>query len=44
MQDFFIAFPKFVKVLKMIPNQNNLNHQDIGVKKAAIMTLGFICE
>ena len=29
----------------IIPNlSQNLNHQDINIKKAAIMTLGFICE
>lgn len=31
--------------LELIPNlSNNLSHSDVEVKKAAIMTLGFICE
>ena len=29
----------------LVPNlSNNLRHQDIEIKKAAILTLGFICE
>lgn len=31
--------------LDLIPNlSNNLKHQDVEIKKAAILTLGFICE
>lgn len=31
--------------LDLIPNlANNLTHTDVEVKKAAIMTLGFLCE